>query len=232
MLRTWKFVEENIKLLNVKENNFRNILILNEDGIVQSYSRDLFFQAVEERQIMTTKIMEKAKKTPITGKASFDNVISQFAKEGRFATAAVLDITELKGWDKILGVEDGTVIKADSIIFNLPGNSILTSEDGKTGVSDSINAHLNNGKENGDENPDEFNFIELQTTFASKRFLEADKMVQSQELKRIITMFPDKEETINETYKKFIDTYNVSKKQEKVKEINKNIITVQLMVLI
>lgn len=222
--------KENIKLLNIKENNFRNILILNEDGIVQSYSRDLFFQAVEERQIMTTKIMEKAKKTPITGKASFDNVISQFAKEGRFATAAVLDIKDktliAKGWDMIMGVEDGTVIKPDSIIFNLPGNSILTSEDGKTNVSDSINAHLNNGKENGDENPNEFNFIELQTTFASKRFLEADKMVQSQELKKIITMFPDKEETINETYKKFIDTYNVSKKQEKVKEINKNIITV------
>ena len=218
--------KENIKILNIKENNFKNILILNEDGIVQSYSRDLFFQAVEERQIMTTKMMEKAKKTPITGSASFDNVIAQFAKEGRFGTAAVLDITELKGWDKILGVEDGTVIKADSIIFNLPGNSILTSEDGKTGVSDAIHAHLNNGKENGDENPNEFNFIELQTTFASKRFLEADKMVQLRELKSIITMFPDKEETINETYKKFIDTYNVSKKQEKVKEINKNIITV------
>jgi len=222
--------KENIKILNIKENNFKNILILNEDGIVQSYSKDLFFQAVEERQIMTTKMMEKTKRTPVTGSASFDNVIAQFAKEGRFGTAAVLDIEDknvfAKGWDMIRGVEDGTVIKPDSIIFNLPGNSIPTSEDGKTGVSDAIHAHLNNGKENGNENPNEFNFIELQTTFASKRFLEADKMVQSQELKRIITMFPDKEETINETYKKFIDTYNVSKKQEKVKEINKNIITV------
>ena len=222
--------KENIKILNIKENNFKNILILNEDGIVQSYSRDLFFQAVEERQIMTTKMMEKTKRTPVTGSASFDNVIAQFAKEGRFGTAAVLDKKDKtlfdKGWDMIMGVEDGTVIKPDSIIFNLPGNSIPTSEDGKTDVSDAIHAHLNNGKENGDENPNEFNFIELQTTFASKRFLEADKVVQSQELKRIITMFPDKEETINETYKKFIDTYNVSKKQEKVKEINKNIITV------
>ena len=222
--------KENIKILNIKENNFKNILILNEDGIVQSYSRDLFFQAVEERQIMTTKMMEKTKRTPVTGSASFDNVIAQFAKEGRFGTAAVLDKKNktlfAKGWDMIMGVEDGTVIKPDSIIFNLPGNSIPTSEDGKTDVSDAIHAHLNNGKENGNENPNEFNFIELQTTFASKRFLEADKMVQSQELKRIITMFPDKEETINETYKKFIDTYNVSKKQEKVKEINKNIITV------
>ena len=195
------------QVINIKEDKFNNIVVLNNSGELEPFSKEIFMQIVAEQQEAIVQASEKNKTTPITGKILFETVLKNFGNQGRFISANKID--DRGYFNKIIDPKE-IQFEANSIIFMAPGGDFITSK--KTDSSDAVAIHSENSDGEGSmprlnangEEIEEYSSTLIEAIFESKQFAEASSETRVEQRDARIYYYPEHEE-------KIIALYNIAK---------------------